>query len=268
MKLNYRDKVLLITVLVILVWVAGIFLFIKPAIEDVSKAQDTLDNKTTELAEKEKKIKDQEDLPERINTAYKEVQELSNKFYDYQSAQNAVQNIHTLINTKDSKVQLENSNMTISPYTPMTFSPYRYVDTLAKTKGDLQADEYAGKEVVSTEEDKKATSASAKADDAEALVTNINEDGTADIEIGSYDITFTFTGSVDSIKNFCQNLYSDKSLLVSNLTITDVSDSESESSVTLKMLVIKKLQDPNKLEQAEKDKEAKSDNSTDDSKAS
>ena len=44
MKLNYRDRILLTAVIVVLVWVAGVMLFIKPAIERMQDSQAALDD--------------------------------------------------------------------------------------------------------------------------------------------------------------------------------------------------------------------------------
>ena len=48
LKLSYRDKVIFIVVMVILVIVAGFFLFIKPKFEKVNLAKDTLASKRSE----------------------------------------------------------------------------------------------------------------------------------------------------------------------------------------------------------------------------
>ena len=54
MKLTYRDKVLLTSLLVVLVWVAGIMLFIKPAFEDMNSASKTYADKNTEYQKKKR----------------------------------------------------------------------------------------------------------------------------------------------------------------------------------------------------------------------
>lgn len=248
MKLNYRDKVILIGAIVALVWVAGIFLFIKPAVEDVNKAQDTLKNKTAELKDLNDKIEKQKDLPEKIDKAYKELNEVTDKFYSYEDAQSVIEEIDKKLDDAD----LKNKNATISEYTAMTFSPYRIVDDQQHTTLDKNVDDYkSGKK--STTDD--STAAATAAEDAEALVLNTNDDGTGEIMIGTYDVNLTFTGSKDDIKKFCQNLVSDKTLLVSNLSIPDVTDSKSESTATLKMIVVKKLEDPNKIKEEDKNKD-------------
>lgn len=51
MKLNYRDRIVLTAVIVILVWVAGVMLFIKPAIENLQDSQAALDDAKVTLSE-------------------------------------------------------------------------------------------------------------------------------------------------------------------------------------------------------------------------
>ena len=66
MKLNYRDRIVLTAVIVILVWVAGVMLFIKPAIENLQDSQAALDDAKVTLSELKERNKKDENLPERI----------------------------------------------------------------------------------------------------------------------------------------------------------------------------------------------------------
>ena len=51
MKLNYRDKMILIVVFVLLIIVAGFVLFIKPAIDECSQASSDLESAKVQLSE-------------------------------------------------------------------------------------------------------------------------------------------------------------------------------------------------------------------------
>ncbi|MBR1724591.1 MAG: hypothetical protein IJ723_06195, partial [Ruminococcus sp.] len=73
MNLNSRDKLILIAVLVIAIWIGGILAFIKPAIDDVRTASQTLDSKEIELADLKKQIKEDENLPQQCQDAYDNV---------------------------------------------------------------------------------------------------------------------------------------------------------------------------------------------------
>lgn len=262
MNLNYRDKVILIGVIVLLVWVAGIMWFIKPAIENVNTAQNTLDTKTAELDKLKKELEEQKKLPDKIKKAYAEVEEISKKFYDFQSAQKATHEVDSLLK----KANLENTNMNISNYEQMSFSPYSYVDSLTYTSADELAKAY--EEGKKKAESVDLTAQAATAADTQEIVSNLDEEtGTADIIIGYYDVDFTFTGSASNVQKFCQNLVNDKSILVYNLDLPDVSSDKEDSSVTLKMIVVRKLQNPTELEAKDK-ASSSSDDSTDESSAS
>ena len=56
LKLSYRDKVIFIVVMVILVLVAGFFLLIRPKFEQVELAKETLAQKQQEKADIDAKI--------------------------------------------------------------------------------------------------------------------------------------------------------------------------------------------------------------------
>ena len=56
MKLNYRDKMILIVVFVLLIIVAGFMLFIKPAIDECSQASSDLESAKVQLSELEDQV--------------------------------------------------------------------------------------------------------------------------------------------------------------------------------------------------------------------
>lgn len=76
LKLSYRDKVIFIVVMVILVIVAGFFLFIKPKFEQVNMAKDTLAAKQQEKIDIDTKI---ETLPDIIDTMKSTAEEIGEK---------------------------------------------------------------------------------------------------------------------------------------------------------------------------------------------
>ena len=82
LKLSYRDKVIFIVVMVILVLVAGFFLFIKPKFEDVEVAKAVLAQKEQEKAEIDEKINTLPDIIETLKATAKEIGELQEIFLD------------------------------------------------------------------------------------------------------------------------------------------------------------------------------------------
>ena len=82
LKLSYRDKVIFIVVMVILVLVAGFFLFIKPKFEAVEMAKNVLEQKEQEKAEIDETINTLPDIIETLKTTAKEIDELQGIFLE------------------------------------------------------------------------------------------------------------------------------------------------------------------------------------------
>lgn len=249
MKLNYRDKVMLTVVIVILVWVAGVMLFIKPAIDDVKDAQTKLDEAKVTLSDLQDRIDEDKDLDARIEEAYNQVIQISNDFYTYQQTQEATKVVDTLLG-EDS---IKNSNMSISEYSTVDIEPYAFATSIANTEIDDIVDEYdkIGSE---TEEDAEGENAEADANAAGASTAQGQAAAPQKQVIGNYTISFDFEGELKDVKNFCDKLKSNefKTLLVNELSLKfdedgsgNLSDSKVKGSMNLNMYVLKKLQDPN-----------------------
>jgi len=249
MKLNYRDKVMLTVVIVILVWVAGVMLFIKPAIDDVKDAQTKLDEAKVTLSDLQDRIDEDKDLDARIEEAYNQVVQISNDFYTYQQTQEATKVVDTLLG-EDS---IKNSNMSISEYSTVDIEPYAFATSIANTEIDDIVDEYdkIGSE---TEEDAEGENAEADANAAGASTAQGQAATPQKQVIGNYTISFDFEGELEDVKNFCDKLKSNefKTLLVNELSLKfdedgsgNLSDSKVKGSMNLNMYVLKKLQDPN-----------------------
>ncbi len=82
LKLSYRDKVIFIVVMIILVLVAGFFLFIKPKFEAVESAKYTLETKQSEKADIDTKIQTLPTIIESMKEAAKVVEEKQKLFLD------------------------------------------------------------------------------------------------------------------------------------------------------------------------------------------
>lgn len=249
MKLNYRDKVMLTVVIVILVWVAGVMLFIKPAIDDVKDAQTKLDEAKVTLSDLQDRIDEDKDLDARIEEAYNQVVQISNDFYTYQQTQEATKVVDTLLGEDN----IKNSNMSISEYSTVDIEPYAFATSIANTEIDDIVDEY-DKIGGETEEDAEGENAEANANAADASTAQDQAAAPQKQVIGNYTISFDFEGELDDVKNFCDKLKSNefKTLLVNELSLKfdedgsgNLSDSKVKGSMNLNMYVLKKLQDPN-----------------------
>ena len=233
MKLNYRDKMILIVVFVLLIIVAGFMLFIKPAIDECSQASSDLESAKVQLSELEDQVDKDKNLAAEIQTLYTSTSQVAANFYDYQVAYKATDKVRELFNVDD--VKIKNSNMTISSYGSTVLSPFAYESTATATDFDTKVDEY----------NNASTTDSSAADantDANAAVTN----ETAAQTIGYYSLNIQFKSSLSGFKNFADNLTTnnEKSMVIENVSIENVNESEISGTMTLNMYVLKKLADP------------------------
>ena len=84
MKLSYRDKVIFIIVIVLIILVAGFFLFIQPKFQDVETAKYNLENKKQERVDIETKIATLPTIIDDIKAAADEIGEKQDIFLEEQ----------------------------------------------------------------------------------------------------------------------------------------------------------------------------------------
>ncbi|MCT6521714.1 type II secretion system protein M [Ruminococcus bicirculans] len=233
MKLNYRDKMILIVVFVLLIIVAGFMLFIKPAIDECSQASSDLESAKVQLSELEDQVDKDKNLAAEIQTLYTSTSQVAANFYDYQVAYKATDKVRELFNVDD--VKIKNSNMTISSYGSTVLSPFAYESTATATDFDTKVDEY---------NNASKTDSSAADANTDANAADINE--TAAQTIGYYSLNIQFKSSLSGFKNFADNLTTnnEKSMVIQNVNIENVNESEISGTMTLNMYVLKKLADP------------------------
>lgn len=236
MKLNYRDKMILIVVFVLLIIVAGFMLFIKPAIDECSQASSDLESAKVQLSELEDQVDKDKNLAAEIQTLYTSTSQVAANFYDYQVAYKATDKVRELFNVDD--VKIKNSNMTISSYGSTVLSPFAYESTATATDfdtKDTKVDEY---------NNASTTDSSAADANTDANAADTNE--TAAQTIGYYSLNIQFKSSLSGFKNFADNLTTnnEKSMVIENVSIENVNESEISGTMTLNMYVLKKLADP------------------------
>ena len=193
MKLNYRDKMILIVVFVLLIIVAGFMLFIKPAIDECSQASSDLESAKVQLSELEDQVDKDKNLAAEIQTLYTSTSQVAANFYDYQVAYKATDKVRELFNVDD--VKIKNSNMTISSYGSTVLSPFAYESTATATDFDTKVDEY---------NNASTTDSSAADANTDANAADTNE--TAAQTIGYYSLNIQFKSSLSGFKNFADNL--------------------------------------------------------------
>ena len=235
MKLNYRDKMILIVVFVLLIIVAGFMLFIKPAIDECSQASSDLESAKVQLSELEDQVDKDKNLAAEIQTLYTSTSQVAANFYDYQVAYKATDKVRELFNVDD--VKIKNSNMTISSYGSTVLSPFAYESTATATDFDTKVDEY---------NNASTTDSSAADANADANAAAEDPNAAAGQTIGYYSLNIQFKSSLSGFKNFPDNLTTnnEKSMVIENVNIENVNESEISGSMTLNMYVLKKLADP------------------------
>ena len=235
MKLNYRDKMILIVVFVLLIIVAGFMLFIKPAIDECSQASSDLESAKVQLSELEDQVDKDKNLAAEIQTLYTSTSQVAANFYDYQVAYKATDKVRELFNVDD--VKIKNSNMTISSYGSTVLSPFAYESTATATDFDTKVDEY---------NNASTTDSSAADANADANAAAEDPNAAAGQTIGYYSLNIQFKSSLSGFKNFADNLTTnnEKSMVIENVSIENVNESEISGSMTLNMYVLKKLADP------------------------
>ena len=233
MKLNYRDKMILIVVFVLLIIVAGFMLFIKPAIDECSQASSDLESAKVQLSELEDQVDKDKNLAAEIQTLYTSTSQVAANFYDYQVAYKATDKVRELFNVDD--VKIKNSNMTISSYGSTVLSPFAYESTVTATDFDTKVDEY-----------NNASKTDSSAADANTDENAADTNETAAQTIGYYSLDIQFKSSLSGFKNFADNLTTnnEKSMVIQNVNIENVNESEISGTMTLNMYVLKKLADP------------------------
>lgn len=236
MKLNYRDKMILIVVFVLLIVVAGFMLFVKPAIDECSQASSDLESAKVQLSELEDQVDKDKNLAAEIQTLYTSTSQVASNFYDYQVAYKATDKVRELFAVDD--VNIKNTNMSISAYGSTVLTPFSYSSTTTFTDFDTKVDEYNG----ASSADSADSSADANADANAASDPN----AAAAQTIGYYSINVQFTSSLSGFKNFADNLTTnnEKSMVIENVNIENVNESEISGTMTLNMYVLKKLADP------------------------
>lgn len=235
MKLNYRDKMILIVVFVLLIIVAGFMLFIKPAIDECSQASSDLESAKVQLSELEDQVDKDKNLAAEIQTLYTSTSQVAANFYDYQVAYKATDKVRELFNVDD--VKIKNSNMTISSYGSTVLSPFAYESTATATDFDTKVDEY---------NNASTTDSSAADANADANAAAEDPNAAAGQTIGYYSLNIQFKSSLSGFKNFADNLTTnnEKSMVIENVNIENVNESEISGSMTLNIYVLKKLADP------------------------
>ncbi len=211
MKLNAREQLVLVVVLVIVVWIAGVVLFIKPSIDAVRDASNLLSDKQMELAGKQQIIKDDENLPQEVDDAYAKATETASVFYPRMIQHEAATELQSQFDLDGNGEEQEIQNLNLSISTITSANIYRYVYTPDNVNTSLDT-------IVSRVSDDQQTA----------------EIQTSTIDMTAYSFSFNFTSTKKDLMQFLENLQtnSHRSLVVSSLSIATVGDNEDDTEWT------------------------------------
>lgn len=114
MKLSYRDKVIFIGLIVVIIIVAGIFIFIKPAVQSANAAKLVLEQKQAEQADVQAKIDTLPTLIQQLKTTAESIDELQKNFFDDQLPYQNEQMLWELLTANGVKVKSINTAYTVA----------------------------------------------------------------------------------------------------------------------------------------------------------
>ena len=237
MKLSYRDKVILIVLLVIIVWVVGVMFFIKPKFEELDDANKELETQNGILAEKQEVIKKDEGLRERVQEAYNNVIKLADVFYDTKISETENRNTPDVSREIDEmldKFDIENDRLDISQYSTMVLdkvssAPQRLVTDLDKIADDIHQ---LGQQI--------------QAADGNVATSNDPKAPTGPVSVPAYTVSFGYKCELDNLKKFFDSLRSNtqRSLVVSSCSIADVKADVVTGEITLVLMMMPRIENP------------------------
>lgn len=225
MKLTYRDKMLLIIILLAAVWAIGIVFFVKPKVQDVSKAKTELADIKVEYAKVEEELIAAETIKTQCNTLLKQAQEDAGKFYDVLRSYEAEEILTELLQNKSNPIEI--SDLSITGPVAASLSNYKINGSSLSIPIIESADIGTVQET-----DKKPG-------------TVVKEDAET---VGCYNYSVNFKAKLDDLKNFVDKIPTSNnksSLVVTNLTINDYTQDVLEGTMNFSIYFVKTLDGEN-----------------------
>jgi hypothetical protein len=226
--MNAREKLVLVVVLVIVIWIGGIVVFIKPSIDNVKAAQNTLEQKNIELEEKRALIEADRDLKDRIRKAYEKAVESGKVFYPrmvQHDAATVMQNEFNIDHDEGKKQELANDSLSVSQISAGALSKYIYTPTIVNTTLDNIIAQ------IDTGSSEYATVPSTTS-------------------LTSYTFSTHFVATKEDTITFMENLLNNnqKSMVINTFSVGDVGKNEDKTewdcNVNISMFMIPQLKDP------------------------
>lgn len=251
MKLTYRDKIMLIAAVVIIIWAIGIFLIIKPAFTTMSDTSKTKDSKDNEVVMLQQRVDDEKNLKDDLQKAYDSAVAHSNEYFYKLDTKEAVTDvIRKLLYT--SKRKIVNTSYAIEDLTSTAVVPYSY--TKAEVTSSLQDQ---------VNLIKNSTAGTAKTDG-----TAVPE---VAVVISSYAISSDYECTLEELLAFADSLEStdQQSFIIQAVGIEDINEKgKIKGEMKFNYYMAPEVPKPAALGGDDKKDEAKDDKKDDSSKAS
>lgn len=249
MKLTYRDKILLIGAVVVIIWAIGIFLIIKPSfttMSDTSKKKDSKDNEVITLQER---VDAEKNLKDDLQKAYDSAVEHSNEyFYKLDTKEEVTDVIRELLYT--SKREIVNTTYSIDDLSDIAVTPYD-----VKVAGDLN----------------NASSLQQQVDAINGKVANDQAQATAQASVvatvSAYTINSDYECTLEELLAFADSLEStdQQSFIIQTIKIEDVNETgKIQGDMTFNYYMAPEVPKPAALGGDEKKDEKKDDDKKDD----
>ena len=208
-KLSYRDRIIILIVLIIMILVIGFMLLIKPKFKDISAAEDSLNNAQSQWNEIENKINQVDTIKERVQKKYNESVELGNLFVDLKRAYTHEKFIQEYFNKNGVYI---NTNASYSDPSVITLTPYSInYESLDYSIGQ---------------------SANLNSTDIEDQTEDVNTDESQEQSLPCGTVTIDYYATRSGLLQFMQDIKeSGKTIEIKSLTIGNNSYNTDPSSV-------------------------------------
>lgn len=213
--LSYRDKIILLVIIVIAIFLVGVFVFIKPTSEKISSNKMELETVKAEQERIENVIAEIPSIEENIKTEYNNAKELSNGFAQHRETYDAEISLQELFNTNAVNI----NSITAEPAAAEDIEFYYYTPNVV-TYPLFEAADINGNLAEATSEKLKAST----------VFSNVEVQ-----QVEAYSLTISFNGQKEGINNLLNGIKDlGENVLVTNLTIDDYTFGEAQTDATLK----------------------------------
>ncbi len=138
MKLTYRDKILLIGAVVVIIWAIGIFLIIKPAFTTMNETSNTRDSKDNEVVMLEERVEKEKNLKDELQKAYDDAVEHSDEYFYKLEPKDEVADVIKDILLTDNR-EIDYTTFAIQDLSVESISSYDFSDVQVNSFLDYQA---------------------------------------------------------------------------------------------------------------------------------